>query len=131
MISDMFVKLLALGVVGAFLGVILKKYSRELVIFFELTVAVAAVIIVKESLFKMLEDYGDFLSSFSMGREMFGAVFKASVITVMTKFGSELCRESGNGLMGDIVEVGGRVMLIILSFPFIEKVTEIALAFVK
>ena len=35
------------------------------------------------------------------------------------------------GLMGDIVELGGRVMLIILAFPFIEKVTEIALAFVK
>lgn len=131
MISDMFIKLLSLGVIGAFLGVVLKKYSRELVIFFELAVAVVAVFIVKDSLFVQLDDFGKIFSSFPMGSEIFSAVFKASAVTVLSKLGSEVCRESGNGFMGDIVELGGRVMLIILSFPFIEKVTEIALAFVK
>lgn len=131
MISDMFIKLLSLGVIGAFLGVVLKKYSRELVIFFELAVAVVAVFIVKDSLFVQLDDFGKIFSSFPMGSEIFSAVFKVSAVTVLSKLGSEVCRESGNGFMGDIVELGGRVMLIILSFPFIEKVTEIALAFVK
>lgn len=131
MISDMFIKLLSLGVIGAFLGVVLKKFSRELVIFLELAVAVTAVFIVKDSLFSQLDDFGKVFSSFSMGPEIFSAVFKASAVTVLSKLGSEVCRESGNGLMGDIVELGGRVMLIILAFPFIEKVTEIALAFVK
>ncbi|MBQ7861256.1 MAG: hypothetical protein IJ349_03525 [Clostridia bacterium] len=127
----MFLKLLALGTVGAFLGVILKKYSRELVIFLEIAVAVIAVIIVKDNLFSTLSDFGKVFSSFYAGAEIFKAVFKASAVTVMAKLGAEVCRESSIGLMGDIVELGGRVMLIILAFPFIEKVTEIALAFVK
>lgn len=127
----MFIKLLLLGVIGAFLATVLKKYSRELVIFLELAVAVVAVVTVRDNLYSLLGDFGKAFSAFYMGSEMFSAVFKASAITVLSKLGSDMCRESGNGLMGDIVELGGRVMLIILAFPFIEKVTEIALAFVK
>lgn len=131
MISDMFVKLLALGVAGAFLGVMLKKYSPELVVFFEVTVVVIAVVIVRDNVAQSLGRLGDIFSDFSAGSEMFAAVFKASAVTVMARLGSEVCRESGNGLMGDIVEFGGRVMLIILALPFIERATEIALGFVK
>lgn len=127
----MFVKLLALGIVGAVLGTVLKKYSRELVIFFELAVAVIAVITVKDSVFSLLDDFVGVFSSYSVGSEVFSTVFKASAVAVMSKLGSDVCRESGNGLMGDIVELGGRVMLIILAFPFIEGATEIALAFIK
>ena len=127
----MFIKLLSLGIVGAFLGLILKKYSKELVVLLEIAVVIAGLFIIKESLFEEFDGFGKVFSSYSEGAEIFKAVFKASTVTVISKLGSELCRESGNGLMGDIVELGGRVMLIILALPFIEKVTEIALAFVK
>ncbi len=131
MISDMFIKLLALGAVGALFGVVLKKYNRELVILLEIAVAVIAVVTVKDSLSEGLNELVKMFSSFSAGEEMYKAVFKASAVTILSRLGSEVCRESGNSLMGDIVELGGRAMLIILAMPFIEKVTEIALAFVK
>lgn len=127
----MFIKLLALGIVGAFLGIILKRYSKELVVLLEIAVVLAGLFIVRESLLEEFASFGKVFSSFGEGAEMFKAVFKASAVTVISKLGSELCKESGNGLMGDIVELGGRVMLIILALPFIERVTEIALAFVK
>ncbi len=127
----MFIKLLALGIVGAFLGILLKKYSKELVVLLEIAVVLVGLFIVKESLLEEFDTFSKVFSSFSEGTEMFKAVFKASAVTVISKLGSELCKESGNALMGDIVELGGRVMLIILALPFIERVTEIALAFVK
>ena len=106
-------------------------FRSELVIFLEVAVAVIAVFIVRDSIAESLGRLGDIFSGFTAGSEMFAAVFKASAVTVMARLGAEVCRESGNGLMGDIVELGGRVMLIILALPFVEKATEIALAFVK
>lgn len=131
MISDMLTKLTVLGIIGALLTVILKKYSSELVIFFEIAVVAVAVFIIKDSVSDYIGEFGKMFSSFGSGSELFGAVFKAAAVTLLSRLGSEICRESGNGLMGDIVELGGRVMLIILALPFVEKVTEIALAFVK
>lgn len=131
MISDMLTKLTVLGIIGALLTVILKKYSSEFVIFFEIAVVAVAVFIIKDSVSDYIGEFGKMFSSFGSGSELFGAVFKAAAVTLLSRLGSEVCRESGNGLMGDIVELGGRVMLIILALPFVEKVTEIALAFVK
>ena len=48
---------------------------------------------------------------------------------MLTRLASDLCKENGNTLMGDIVELGGRIMLTVLALPFIEKVTETALSF--
>lgn len=131
MISDMFIKVIALGIIGTFLAVLLKKNCKELLPFFEVAIVVAAVcIIVDESAFdnssikKVFEIY-------SRSTDLFMCMFKGAAVTMLTKLASGVCRESGNGLMGDIVELGGRTMLIFLTMPYIEKVTETALAFLK
>lgn len=126
----MLVKIISLALAGVFLGVILKKYSKELVVFLEIAILVAALFIISGE----IKNYSDLLGElFSLyeGRELFLCIFKGSAITVLCRLASEVCRESGNGLMGEIVEIGGRVMLVILALPFVAEAAEIALAFIK
>lgn len=128
-IFDMLVKILALAVTGTLLTVILKKHCRELVPFFEFAVVIVALIIIADADIVRKNGLERIFSLYSQGSEIFTVLFKGAAVTVLTKLASDVCRESGNGLMGDIVELGGRIMLILLSVPFIEKVAEIALSF--
>ena len=56
-------------------------------------------------------------------------LFKGAGVTVLTRLACDVCRENGNSLMADVVELGGRIMLIVLVMPFIEKVTDMAVSF--
>lgn len=127
----MLVKIIALGLTGTFLAVILKKYNKELLPFLELVIAFMAVFLLKEFFSGQDNALKELFSLYSQGEEFFHCLFKGAVITVLTRLASEVCKESGNGLMGDIIELGGRVMLIALSLPFITETAKTALSFIK
>lgn len=127
----MFLKILAFAVTGSLLIIILKKYCRELVPFFEFVILAGALFLIfgedaikNNSFVRLVERYSE-------SAELFGALFKGAAVTVLTKLASDICNESANVLMGNIVELAGRITLIILSLPFIEGVAEIALSFTK
>lgn len=126
----MLIKILTLALTGTLITVILKKHCRELVPFFEIAVLIAALFMLGDLQTESKSGIGKLFSLYSEGNEVFSAIFKAATVTVLTRLASDMCKESGNGLMGDIVELGGRIMLVILALPFIERVTEIALSFI-
>lgn len=126
----MLIKIISLAVIGTFIIVILKKYCNELVPFFEVAVLIAVLLVVADGQLINKNSFEKLFSVYVRDIEMFSAIFKAAAITVLTRLASDLCKENGNTLMGDIVELGGRIMLTVLALPFIEKVTEAALSFV-
>lgn len=126
----MLVKIIALALTAALVTVILRKHCRELVPFFEIAVLIAALFMLADLQTQGESSIGRLFSLYSEGSEVFQAIFKAATVTVLSRLASDMCRESGNGLMGDIVELAGRMMLVVLAVPFIERVTEIALSFI-
>ncbi len=125
----MFVKILVLAVAGVVLTVILKKHCRELLPFFEIALVIGAVVIVSDSGIIRKSGIEKIISAYSQSGEIFTVLFKGAAVTVLTRLACDVCRESGNSLIADVVELGGRIMLIVLAMPFIEKVTDIALSF--
>ncbi len=126
----MLIKIIGLAVIASLITVILKKHCIELVPFFELAVLIAVVLLIAGGQLISKGSFGKLFSLYAADNELFSAIIKAAAITVLTRLASDLCRENGNTLMGDIVELGGRIMLTVLALPFVEKVTETALSFV-
>ena len=127
----MLIKIITLGLIGAFLALIIKKYNKELLPFLEVVIVIAAIFMIKDFLSGYTKDFKELFSLYSEGEELFNALFKGAAITVLTRLCSQVCKESGNGLMGEIIELGGRAVLIALSLPFIIESAHIALSFVK
>lgn len=130
MITDMLIKIIGLAVIAALITVILKKHCKELVPFFELAVLIAVVLLIADGQLIKSGGLEKLFSFYARDNEVFSAIFKAAAITVLSRLASDLCKENGNTLMGDIVELAGRIMLTVLALPFIEKVTETALSFI-
>lgn len=131
MISDMVIKVIAIGFIGTVLSVLLKKYNKELIPFFEIAAVILFLLIIKSSFTSQIDITDKLIKLYPRGSELFECLIKAAVVTVLTKLTSEVCRESGNSLMGELVELGGRAILVALSMPFIIQVANTALSFIK
>ncbi len=125
----MLVKIISLAVIGTLITVILKKHCSELVPFFEVALLIGVLLVIADGQLINKGSFEKLFSLYARDNEVFTTIFKAAAITVLTRLASDLCKENGNTLMGDIVELGGRIMLTLLALPFIEKVTQAALSF--
>lgn len=125
----MFVKILALAAIGVMMTVILKKHCSELVPLFEIALVAVGIVIIGDAEAVKRSGIEKIFAAYSQGGELFTAILKGAAVTVLTRFACDVCKESGNSLVADIVELGGRIMLVVLAMPFIEKVTQIALSF--
>lgn len=125
----MLIKLISLAIIGTLITVILKKHCRELVPFFEVALLIGFLLVIADGQLINKGSFEKLFSAYSGDTEVLKAIFKAAAITVLTRLATDLCRENGNTLVADIVELGGRIMLTALALPFVEKVTQAALSF--
>lgn len=127
----MFVKIIFAGLSLCIINIFLKKQLSEFVlpteiIFFALTSALA-VEYLKES-FSYISVITD---QIKYGEEVFSSAVKGAGICLVTKFSSDICIESGNKLIADIIDFTGRIMLLIIAVPYIESIIKTAFAFIK
>lgn len=127
----MFVKIIFAGLSLCIINIFLKKQLSEFVlpteiIFLALTSALA-VEYLKES-FSYISVITD---QIKYGEEVFSSAVKGAGICLVTKFSSDICIESGNKLIADIIDFTGRIMLLIIAVPYIESIIKTAFAFIK
>lgn len=58
-------------------------------------------------------------------------MLKGAFVSVLCALCASICRESGNRALADVVEISGRVIIIMFGIPLIESVVETALAYLK
>ena len=126
----MIIKIILLGLCICVVNFILRDISRAFVLF----INICYVVIVSLNLLEYISDFADNIKELfllnSSSEYMFKCLFKGALICILTKLSSDICKESGNTVVSDIVDISGRVMLLFLAFPFIESIVKTAAAFV-
>ena len=129
--SDVFVKIVLLGICVCIINLILKRIQQTFVI----PVNIIYIVIVIVSIFDSLRDKLEAITNTSVIGTSISSVlicvYKSAAICILTKIASDICRDSGNATVSDIVEFSGRIALLFIAFPFIESVIETATSFVK
>ncbi len=128
---SLILKIALLAVAAAILSSLLKESRPEYVLLLELcfVVVVAAFVIsfASKKIAGLFENTFDGL----VDGKYISIMLKGALVSVSSSVCASLCRESGNRALGDIVEISGRVIIIMFSIPLIESVVETALVYVK
>lgn len=112
----------ALCLTGAVLAAVLKKKTPELALLLALTVVavVAAVLIrVIDNIVTVMEHI---MRLGNLPAELFGPLFKTVGIAMVSRLGSDLCRDAGEGAMASVLEISGSLGAIVVSLPLFEAV---------
>lgn len=123
------IKIFSLAVISALISVILKRNVKELVLPFQLCVGAIILIFLISEGTESIKNFTDIINSYQEEKKLLTSLIKASVIAVITKLSCDVCHESGNYLVEDIIELGGRIMIFIISMPYITQIFNVALSF--
>lgn len=128
---SLIIKIAVLAVVAAVFSAVLKESKPEYVLPLQLCFVVLAVSLVVNFASKKIS--GLFENTFDglVDVSYISVMLKGALVSVLCTLCASLCRESGNRALADVVEISGRVIIIMFGIPLIESVVETALMYVK
>ena len=113
-------RLSALCLTGALLAVLLKRTNPDMALLLALAVCGAVLFLLAEPLgeirdfFMQLSDWG------GLPTELFAPLVKTVGIALVSRTGSDLCKDAGEGAMASLVETAGAVTAILVSLPLFQ-----------
>ncbi|MBQ4348324.1 MAG: hypothetical protein IKB94_04140 [Clostridia bacterium] len=125
----MIVKVALCGICVCIINVLLRQYNKSFVIFAELIFVGAVVSLIMNDAADGVRRLTDLFTLSTSQSKIIVCLLKGAVICIVTKLACDVSYESGNIIVGDIIELAGRIILLVISLPFIESVVKTAVAF--
>lgn len=121
------VKICAIGVVCAVICLIIRQLRPETEPFVQLGGLAVIGIMLLGSVKKLLLAAQELLSRFELfDVEYLELLIKVLGIAVIAKIGTDICTDSGNTALASVVELAGKVTILLMCFSLIGTVTELA-----
>ena len=125
-------KLAGAAMAAAVAALIVRQVKPELAMFVQLGGVVVAALLLMDVLRELLaavESILDFLPG--LGGGSFAMLVKALGICVTTQLAADICRDSGSGSLANVVELGGRLLVLGLSLPLLKSIAELAVGLIR
>ncbi len=129
--TEQIIKIVGVTVVCTVVTVIVSRYIPEYVPL----VQIAGIIGIFLSFFPVIKEIGDYCEYnftggfFSDG--YFLVLFKALGIATVSKFGSEICKDSGSSALAFALELTAKAAIISLCLPMLKNLAEITSGLLK
>ncbi len=124
-------RIIGVGFITAVAAIVLKTTKPEL----SFAVSVTGVIVIMLLIAEMLENTVSALSSIAtltgVGNGMLKILLKIVGIGYLTEFCAGILNDFGSAAVADKVVLGGKLTVLVLSLPVIERVLELFSAFLK
>ena len=113
------------------LNLLLKEYKSVFTVIINAFFILSVILLIFDSASEAISTLKDLFDISSSSHKMLSCLYKSAAVSILSKFATDICIESGNKSVGDIIDFAGRIMLLIMAMPFIETIIKTASAFVK
>ena len=127
----MFIKVIILGVLVCIINLILKQHQKVFVLLVNIIYVVIVLLLIFDSFAENLQDIADLFSVSGVLDKALTCLYKSAAICILSKISIDLCKESGSTVISDMIDIGGRIIMLSLALPFIKSIIKTAAAFVK
>ena len=133
-------KLIIAAVAAALAALIVRQVKPELALFVQLggVLAVALLLMgVLQELLAAVQGMLQFAPGGGTGDGAFGGnsaytmLVKALGICITTQLAADICRDSGSASLANIVELGGRLLVLGLTLPLLRSIAELAVGLIR
>lgn len=127
----MFTKIIFLGIAVSIINLLLKQHHKIFVLPINIVYIIIVSLLIFDSFTESLQDVTDLFSVSGVLSKMLTGIFKAAAICILSKISVNLCKESGNTIVSDMIDLVGRIIMLTIALPFIKSIIKTAVAFVK
>lgn len=117
-------KIVILALVGIFFIILLKEQKSALAFLLALSVCILIVFHIMQYAVILMEGMDVFEAYFDSSGYYIKLIFKMVGITYLCEFGTNICKDAGQGAIAAQVEMFGKIMILITGLPIILAVIE-------
>ena len=123
-------QIVAIGIVGGILAVMLKKDNPTFAVMVSLAVAVLIFILLMPPLAGLISLIASITGLLSTGQEYVLVVVQIIGIAYVSEFGAQIYNDAGEGSIAAKIELAGKVLIMGISAPIIISLVETIVAII-
>ncbi len=117
-------KIVILAVTGVFFIVLLKEQKTSMAFVLALAVCIILIFYIVDYGAILLEGLSVFQSYFDSSGYYIKLILKMVGITYLCEFGTQVCKDAGQGAIASQVEMFGKIMILITGLPIVLAIIE-------
>lgn len=124
---DDIVKIIGIGLIGAFISIILKQYKKEFVLPVTLVTGIIIFFLISDKLSAIINLLRSLSEKAGVQSEFIKILLKLTGIAFLTEFAINICKDAGENAISTKIEWGGKIIMVTLSIPIISSLLELTL----
>ncbi|MDR0530559.1 MAG: stage III sporulation AC/AD family protein [Oscillospiraceae bacterium] len=131
-------KLTAAAVLAGMAALIVRQVKPEFAMFVQLGGVAAVALLLLDAMRELLGTVDSMLSFAPVGggaggggSGSFTMLAKALGICITTQLAADVCRDSGSSSLANLVELGGRLLILALTLPLLKSMAEMAVGLIR
>lgn len=122
------VRLIGVGLVAAVFAVTVKKSSPEIALQISIAAGVVLTLMVVDCLAESVDYIKEFISRYETAYTGISVVLKIIGIAYICEFAVQILKDAGESAVASKVEMGGKLMILMLTLPMLAEFAELALS---
>lgn len=119
------VKIVGIGIVATVLSVILKKTRSELAMFISIITGVIIFTMILGELSYVIQTLNNLSRRINIEFAYFSTIIKIIGMAYLIEFGSQISRDAGEESIAMKIELGGKVIIMVLAIPILLALMEL------
>ena len=118
------VQIVGIGIVAAIFSITIKQEKPQLAILVSLAAGIFIFFIIADKLPYIVGIFDDIINKTQVDTIFISTLLKIIGIAYITEFGSQICKDMGENSIASKIELGGKVIIMILGMPILTALTE-------
>lgn len=120
-------RFLGMAAGAAVLAMTVRSAHREMGAVFSMACGAALLLLLTEKLKEAAAAFGEMAQLAQIDQGMTALILKVLGVAMLAEFAAQACRDAGEEGIALRVETGGKLMLVTLSVPVLQKITRLIL----
>ena len=124
---DVVIKIIGIGLIALVIILILKQYKPEYAIYVSLIAGILILTLSLGQLSGIINLLKDISSKANINTKFLSLLLKITGISFLTEFAVSVSKDSGETAIANKIDLGGKVLIIVISIPIITALLETVL----
>jgi len=124
---ELIFKIIAIGLISCFAFIIIKPVKQDFAMLIGIAGGLIIIIFVVKYLSSAFSTIETIIDKTGIDKNIFTLLLKLIGIAYLTEFSANLCTDCGANSLGDKILLGGKIVLLTMSFPIIMQILEIVM----
>ncbi len=120
-------QIVGIGLVATILIVIIRKERPDMALTISLTAGAIIFLLLIGNIFSIIGVMEDVARKANLDDIYFTTILKVLGIAYIAEFGSQLCKDAGESAIASKIELGGKIIIMILAMPILSALMDVIL----